>query len=119
MPVIFVLFMSDFFDTIGTAVAVSSAGGLLDEKGQPPRLKRLLLVDSAAAAGGGAMGVSSVTTYVESGAGVAEGARTGLASLVTAGLLPADDLLRPADRRRRARACRSGTRRCTRRSRPR
>jgi AGZA family xanthine/uracil permease-like MFS transporter len=84
VPVIFVLFVSDFFDTIGTAVAVSSAGGLLDENDQPPRLKRLLLVDSAAAAGGGAMGVSSVTTYVESGAGVAEGARTGLASVVTA-----------------------------------
>jgi len=84
VPVIFVLFVSDFFDTIGTAVAVSSAGGLLDEDGQPPRLQRLLLVDSAAAAGGGAMGVSSVTTYVESGAGVAEGARTGLASVVTA-----------------------------------
>jgi len=65
-------------------VAVASAGGLLDANGQPPRLRRLLLVDSAAAAGGGAMGVSSVTTYVESGAGVAEGARTGLASLVTA-----------------------------------
>jgi AGZA family xanthine/uracil permease-like MFS transporter len=85
VPVIFVLFVSDFFDTIGTAVAVSSAGGLLDKTGQPPRLKQLLLVDSAAAAGGGAMGVSSVTTYVESGSGVAEGARTGLASLVTAG----------------------------------
>src|SRR3954471_3999526 len=84
VPVIFVLFVTDFFDTIGTAVAVSSAGGLLDKSGQPPRLKRLLLVDSAAAAGGGAMGVSSVTTYVESGAGVAEGARTGLASVVTA-----------------------------------
>src|SRR4051794_7198600 len=84
VPVIFVLFVTDFFDTIGTAVAVSSAGGLLDESGQPPRLKQLLLVDSAAAAGGGAMGVSSVTTYVESGAGVAEGARTGLASVVTA-----------------------------------
>src|SRR3954449_6948362 len=83
-PVIFVLFVSDFFDTIGTAVAVSSAGGLLDENDQPPRLKQLLLVDSAAAAGGGAMGVSSITTYVESGSGVAEGARTGLASLVTA-----------------------------------
>jgi AGZA family xanthine/uracil permease-like MFS transporter len=84
IPVIFVLFVTDFFDTIGTAVAVSNAGGLLDESGNPPRLKRLLLVDSAAAAGGGAMGVSSVTTYVESGAGVAEGARTGLASIVTA-----------------------------------
>jgi AGZA family xanthine/uracil permease-like MFS transporter len=84
VPVIFVLFVTDFFDTIGTAVAVSSAGGLLDENDQPPKLRRLLLVDSAAAAGGGAMGVSSVTTYVESGAGVAEGARTGLASVVTA-----------------------------------
>jgi AGZA family xanthine/uracil permease-like MFS transporter len=84
VPVIFVLFVSDFFDTIGTVVAVSSAGGLLDENDQPPRLKQVLLVDSAAAAGGGIMGVSSVTTYVESGAGVAEGARTGLASVVTA-----------------------------------
>jgi AGZA family xanthine/uracil permease-like MFS transporter len=86
VPVIFTLFMSDFFDTVGTAVAVSSAGGLLDERGQVPRLRGLLLVDSAAAAGGGAFGVSSVTTYVESGAGVSEGARTGLASLVTAAL---------------------------------
>src|SRR4051794_8896727 len=84
VPVIFVLFVSDFFDTIGTAVAVSSAGGLLDKDGQPPRLKQLLLVDSAAAAGGGIMGVSSITTYVESGSGVAEGARTGLASVITA-----------------------------------
>src|SRR3954469_18087542 len=85
VPVIFTLFVTDFFDTIGTAVAVSSSAGLLDEEGQPPKLRQLLLVDSAAAAGGGVMGVSSVTTYVESGAGVAEGARTGLASLVTAG----------------------------------
>jgi AGZA family xanthine/uracil permease-like MFS transporter len=83
VPVIFVLFMSDFFDTVGTAVAVSSAGGLLNKRGEVPRLRRLLLVDSAAAAGGGAFGVSSVTTYVESGAGVGEGARTGLASIVT------------------------------------
>src|SRR4051812_15529032 len=86
IPTIFVLFMTDFFDTVGTAMAVGTAGGLLDERGELPRLKRLLLVDSAAAAGGGVMGVSSVTTYVESGAGVSEGARTGLASLVTAGM---------------------------------
>jgi AGZA family xanthine/uracil permease-like MFS transporter len=86
IPVIFALFMTDFFDTVGTAYAVTSAGGLLDERGEIPKVRNLLLVDSAAAAGGGAMGVSSVTTYVESGAGVAEGARTGLASLVTAGL---------------------------------
>jgi adenine/guanine/hypoxanthine permease len=86
IPVIFALFMTDFFDTIGTAVAVGRGGGLLDDQGRLPNADRLLLVDSSAAAVGGAMGVSSVTTYVESGAGVAEGARTGLASLVTAGL---------------------------------
>jgi AGZA family xanthine/uracil permease-like MFS transporter len=86
VPVIFALFMTDFFDTVGTATAVTESAGLTTPDGGVPRLKRLLLVDSAAAAGGGAMGVSSVTTYVESGAGVAEGARTGLASLVTAGL---------------------------------
>jgi AGZA family xanthine/uracil permease-like MFS transporter len=86
VPLIFALFMSDFFDTIGTAVAVSTAGGLNDEHGDPPHLRRLLLVDSGSAALGGAMGVSSVTAYVESGAGVSEGARTGLANLVTGGL---------------------------------
>jgi AGZA family xanthine/uracil permease-like MFS transporter len=86
IPVIFALFMTDFFDTIGTAVAVGRGGGLTDEQGQLPNTDRLLLVDSAAASFGGAMGTSSVTTYVESGAGVAEGARTGLSSLVVAAL---------------------------------
>jgi len=86
IPVIFALFMTDFFDTIGSAVAVGRSAGLVDEQGHLPNTQRLLLVDSGAAALGGAMGCSSVTTYVESGAGVAEGARTGFASLVTAGL---------------------------------
>ena len=86
MPVIFALFMTDFFDTVGTAVAVGTQGGLTDEEGELPEMRRVLLVDSASAAGGGAFGVSSVTTYVESGAGVGAGARTGLASVVT-GLL--------------------------------
>src|SRR3954469_25717452 len=86
VPTIFALFMTDFFDTVGTAVAVATAGGLTDARGELPGIRRVLLVDSGAAAVGGAMGVSSVTTYVESGAGVSEGARTGLASLVTAGL---------------------------------
>jgi AGZA family xanthine/uracil permease-like MFS transporter len=84
VPTIFALFMTDFFDTIGSAMAVATAGGLLDRRGRLPRLRRLLLVDSGSAALGGAMGTSSVTTYVESGAGVSEGARTGLTSLVTA-----------------------------------
>jgi adenine/guanine/hypoxanthine permease len=86
IPVIFALFMTDFFDTIGTAVALGRAGGLLNEREELPRTRELLLVDSSAAALGGAMGCSSVTTYVESGAGISEGARTGLSSLVTAGL---------------------------------
>jgi adenine/guanine/hypoxanthine permease len=84
IPVIFALFMTDFFDTIGTAVAVGRGAGLTDEQGHLPDTGKLLLVDSAAASFGGAMGTSSVTTYVESGAGVAEGARTGLSSLVVA-----------------------------------
>jgi adenine/guanine/hypoxanthine permease len=84
IPVIFALFMTDFFDTVGTAVAVGRGGGLLDDEGRLPNADRLLLVDSAAASVGGIMGTSSVTTYVESGAGVAEGARTGLASVVVA-----------------------------------
>jgi adenine/guanine/hypoxanthine permease len=86
IPVIFALFMTDFFDTIGTAVAVGRGAGLTDEQGHLPNSDKLLLVDSAAASFGGAMGTSSVTTYVESGAGVAEGARTGLSSLVVAAL---------------------------------
>src|SRR3954463_4218063 len=86
VPTIFALFMTDFFDTVGTAVAVGTAGGLTDARGELPGIRNVLLVDSGAAALGGAMGVSSVTTYVESGAGVSEGARTGLASLVTGAL---------------------------------
>src|SRR3954454_2027311 len=86
VPTIFALFMTDFFDTVGTAVAVGTASGLTDGRGELPGIRNVLLVDSGSAALGGAMGVSSVTTYVESGAGVSEGARTGLASLVTAAL---------------------------------
>jgi AGZA family xanthine/uracil permease-like MFS transporter len=86
IPVIFALFMTDFFDTMGTIIAVGQEGKMLDEEGRPPRTKRILLVDSLAAAGGGAMGASSVTSYIESGSGVAEGGRTGLTSVVV-GLL--------------------------------
>ena len=86
IPVIFALFMTDFFDTIGTAVGLGRAGGMLDGQGRLPQTREVLLVDSGAAALGGAMGCSSVTTYVESGAGIGEGGRTGLTALVTAGL---------------------------------
>ncbi len=80
---IFTLMLADFFDTMGTMTAVGSEAGLLDERGVPPHTQRILVVDSVAAAAGGAAGVSSNTSYIESAAGVGEGARTGLASVVT------------------------------------
>ncbi len=86
IPVIFALFMTDFFDTMGTMIAVGQEGNLLDEEGRVPQARRVLLVDSLAAGLGGATGASSVTSYIESGSGVAEGGRTGLTSVVV-GLL--------------------------------
>ncbi|WP_448316341.1 NCS2 family permease [Streptomyces sp. CO7] len=83
---IFTLILSDFFDTMGTVVGVTAEAGLLDERGQVPGLSRVLLIDGAAAVAGGVASSSSATTYVESAAGVGEGARTGFASLVTGGL---------------------------------
>jgi AGZA family xanthine/uracil permease-like MFS transporter len=80
---IFSLLLADFFDTIGTVVAVGAEGGLLDRRGEPPHLREILTVDSLAALAGGVGSVSSNTSYIESTAGVAAGARTGVASLVT------------------------------------
>jgi adenine/guanine/hypoxanthine permease len=83
---VFTLMLADFFDTMGTIVGVGREADLLDEQDRLPGADRVLLVDSVAAAAGGAASVSSATTYIESAAGVGEGARTGLASVVT-GLL--------------------------------
>ncbi|MFE5242232.1 MULTISPECIES: NCS2 family permease [unclassified Streptomyces] len=83
---VFTLLLSDFFDTMGTVVGVSTEAGVLDENGKVPHLGRVLLIDGAAAVAGGAASASSATSYVESTAGVGEGARTGFASLVTGGL---------------------------------
>lgn len=80
---VFTLLLADFFDTVGTMTAIGSEAGLLDENGQPPNAQRILIVDSVAAAAGGAASVSSNTSYIESAAGVGDGARTGLASIVT------------------------------------
>jgi adenine/guanine/hypoxanthine permease len=80
---VFTLMLADFFDTMGTMTAIGAEAGLLDEDGNPPNAQRILVVDSLAAAGGGAAAVSSNTSYIESAAGVGEGARTGLASVVT------------------------------------
>ncbi len=80
---VFTLLLADFFDTMGTMTAIGQEAGLNDKDGTPPNAERILLVDSLAAAAGGAAGVSSNTSYIESASGVGEGARTGLASVVT------------------------------------
>ncbi len=80
---IFTFMLTDFFDTMGTATAISEQSGLTDKDGRIPKLRELLLVDSLGAALGGLCGVSSNTSYIESSAGVAEGGRTGLTSVVT------------------------------------
>jgi len=80
---VFAFLITDFFDTMGTVVAVGEQGGFLDESARLPRLKSVLLIDSLAALCGGLCGCSSVTTYVESAAGVGEGGRSGLTSVVT------------------------------------
>lgn len=83
---IFTFMLTDFFDTMGTATAIVEQAGLMDENGEIPDVGKLLLADSAGAAVGGLFGVSSNTSYIESSAGVAEGGRTGLTSVVV-GLL--------------------------------
>jgi AGZA family xanthine/uracil permease-like MFS transporter len=81
--IVFSLMIADFFDTVGTVTAVGAEGDLLDEDRNLPKSQPVLLVDSLAAAAGGAGSVSSNTTYIESASGVADGARTGLASVAT------------------------------------
>jgi AGZA family xanthine/uracil permease-like MFS transporter len=80
---VFTLLLADFFDTMGTAIGLGREGGFLDEDDRLPDMDRVLLVDSIAAAAGGLASASSNTTYIESASGIAEGARTGLASVVT------------------------------------
>ncbi len=82
----FSLMMSDFFDTMGTSLAVAKQGDFLTEDGKVKNIRPILIVDSIAAAVGGFLGVSSITTYLESSAGAADGGRTGLTSIFT-GLL--------------------------------
>ncbi len=79
--VTFSIMLSDFFDTLGTVVGIGSEGKFLTPEGKLPRIKQVLLVDSLAAAVGGVTSASSVTTYVESAAGISVGARTGLSNI--------------------------------------
>jgi AGZA family xanthine/uracil permease-like MFS transporter len=87
--------LTDFFDTMGTVTGVAAEAGLANEDGSVPGVGRVLLVDSVAAAVGGLAGVSSNTTYIESAAGVAEGAKTGFASVTTGVLFLIAILLAP------------------------
>lgn len=79
---VFALFLSDFFDNMGTLVGVGKAAGYLDKDGHMPDIKKPLLVDGLAAMAGGFSSTSSATTYIESGSGVAAGGRTGWVAVV-------------------------------------
>ena len=89
VPLLLSIVMVDFFDTLGTVTAIAETGDLHDREGRIPRLRAILAIDSLSAMIGGVFGVSSVTSYVESAAGVAEGARTGLHNVVVAVLFAA------------------------------
>ena len=84
--VVFTFLFVDMFDTVGTLIGVSSKANMLDNEGRVPRVKQALMADAIGTTLGSVLGTSTVTTYVESASGVAEGGRTGLTSLTTAGL---------------------------------
>jgi len=94
LVVIFVFFFLALFDSIGTLVAVGSQAGLMRD-GTLPRARQALLADAIGTVAGAMLGTSTVTAYIESGAGVAAGGRTGLASLVTAALFLLSLFLHP------------------------
>jgi len=85
--VIFIFFFLDLFDTVGTLIGVSERAGFLDEAGRLPRARQALFADAAGTVTGSLIGTSTVTTYVESAAGVRDGARTGLAAVVVGVLM--------------------------------
>ena len=84
LVVVFTFLFVDMFDTVGTLIGVSSKANMLDEKGNVPRVKQALMADAIGTTAGAILGTSTVTTYVESAAGVSEGGRTGLTSLTVA-----------------------------------
>ncbi|HWT78407.1 MAG TPA: NCS2 family permease, partial [Candidatus Methylomirabilis sp.] len=80
---VFSIMLADFFDTMGTVIGIAGEAGWLDKDGRLPGMKGILIVDSLSAAFGGLASASSATTYIESAAGVSEGGRSGLTSVVT------------------------------------
>lgn len=85
ISVVFVFFLLDVFDAIGTLIGVGSAGGFLRD-GKLPRADKAMLADAAGTVGGVLLGTSTVSSYIESVTGIAQGARTGLANVVTSAL---------------------------------
>lgn len=81
--IVFAFLFVDLFDTAGTVIGVANRGGMLDENGDLPRAKQVLLADAVGTVVGSCLGTSTVTSFVESSAGVAAGGRTGLASVAT------------------------------------
>ena len=92
---VFTLLLSDFFDTVGTVTAIGHESGLIDSKGDVTNNDKILFGASVAAMAGGAGSISSNTSYIESAAGVGEGARTGLSSVVTGVLFLLTTFLAP------------------------
>ncbi|MDR2403029.1 MAG: NCS2 family permease [Spirochaetaceae bacterium] len=82
--IFFTFLFVDIFDTVGTLVGVTTQGGIINKQGEIPRVKQALLADAVGTVAGAALGTSTVTSYVESAAGVAAGGRTGLTALSTA-----------------------------------
>lgn len=81
--IIFAFLFVDLFDTLGTLIGVANKANMLDKDGKLPRIKSALFADAIATSAGAILGTSTTTTFVESSSGVSEGARTGLASVVT------------------------------------
>ena len=86
LGVVFAFFMVDFFDTLGTVTGLSAKAGFLTKDGKVPDAEKVLLTDAVGTTVGAILGTSTVTTYIESAAGIEEGGRTGMTALVT-GLL--------------------------------
>ena len=86
LAIVFAFLMVDLFDTSGTLVAILNEAGLTDEEGKVPGLRRALVADSSATMAGALLGTSTTTSYIESGAGVRAGGRTGLTAVVVAAL---------------------------------
>src|SRR5213080_1207001 len=95
IAIVLSVMLSDFFDTMGTVIGIAGEAGLLDKDGRLPGIQKVLIVDSLGAAAGGAASASSNTTYIESAAGVSEGGRTGLTSVVVGVLFLASLFIAP------------------------